>query len=194
MLQKFFLMKGSLIAPVSHWFSKPRSFWWKGSDKRGESDKAKEGKLLDSLMRALLPVWESLVMLGPDQGERVKGREGGRGGERGRWDKRGTQENWQGCRRRHRKCQPPPLFFFSRSGTGMMDRRFLRDTREEDGDGWGNIHHMSFSGNVVDCKSFENADPTFSQMLVLFCLLTHLVFSHHVKRLNRHLLTKQRPL
>ena len=110
MLQKFFLMKGSLIAPVSHWFSKPRSFWWKGSDKRGESDKAKEGKLLDSLMRALLPVWESLVMLGPDQGERVKGREGGRGGERGRWDKRGTQENWQGCR--HRKCQPPPLFFF----------------------------------------------------------------------------------
>lgn len=82
---------------------------------------------------------------------------------------------------------PPPQemsastpFFFSRSGTGMMDRRFLRDTREEDGDGWGNIYHMSFSGKVVDCKSFENADPTFSQMLMLFCFLTHLVFSHHL--------------
>lgn len=33
-----------------------------------KSDKAKEGKLLYSLMRALLPVWESLVMLGPDLG------------------------------------------------------------------------------------------------------------------------------
>lgn len=35
-------------------------------------------------MRALLPVWESLVMLGPDQGERVKGREGGEEREGGR--------------------------------------------------------------------------------------------------------------
>lgn len=95
---------------------------------------------------------------------------------------------------------PPPQemsasapFFFSRSGTGVMDRRFLRDTREEDGDDWGNVYHMSFSGKVVDCKSFENADPTFSQMLVLFllsdtsCLQPPFV---HVQCFKRHLLTK----
>lgn len=99
-------------------------FGEKAATKEGESDKAKEGKLLDSLMRALLPVWESLVMLGPDQGERVKGREGGRE----RWDKRGTQENWQGCRR-HRKCQPPPLFFFSVRHRGDGSQVFKRHQR-----------------------------------------------------------------
>lgn len=82
---------------------------------------------------------------------------------------------------------PPPQemsasapFFFSRSGTGVMDRRFLRDTREEDGDGWGNVYHMSFSGKVVDCKSFENATRLSHRCSCCFCFLTHLVFSHHL--------------
>lgn len=79
-----------IFLQVSHW---------------AESDKVKEVKLLYSLMRALLPVWESLVMLGPDLGG--KWREG-----RERWDKGATQENWQGWRR-HRKCQLLPLFSWS---------------------------------------------------------------------------------
>lgn len=36
---------------------------------------AKKGKLLYSFMQALLPVWESLVMLGPDFGGKSEGRE-----------------------------------------------------------------------------------------------------------------------
>lgn len=64
-----------MILRVSHWLSKLESFnerQWQ----RGEIDKRKEGKLLYSLMRALLPVWESLVMLGPGLGE-TRGREEG---------------------------------------------------------------------------------------------------------------------
>lgn len=97
------------------WFVHYRSSWFPTFDHFSgrqqqirESDKAKKGKLLSALMRALLPVWESLVMLGPDSGGMW--REG-----RGRWGKRGRQENWQGCRR-HRKCHPPPLCSWSTTG------------------------------------------------------------------------------
>lgn len=57
---------------LPHWFSKLESFNER-QQHRGESDKAKKGKLLYSLMQALLPVWESLVMLGPGQGGKVEG-------------------------------------------------------------------------------------------------------------------------
>lgn len=115
MLQKFIMKDSSgsvdmVIAPVSHWFSEPGSFFGeKAATKEGESDKAKEGKLLDSLMRALLPVWESLVMLGPDQGERVNGREG----------RRERDETKEGRRRIDKDAATTgnvslhPFFFFS---------------------------------------------------------------------------------
>lgn len=57
-----------ILLKVFHWFSKLETFY-----ERTESDKAKEGKLLYSLMQALLPVWESLVMLGPDLRGKVEG-------------------------------------------------------------------------------------------------------------------------
>lgn len=43
---------------------------------RGQTDKGKEWKWLKSLMRARLPVWESLVLLGPDSRGGVATKEG----------------------------------------------------------------------------------------------------------------------
>lgn len=68
-------------------------------------------------MRAGLPVWESLVLLGPDSG----------GGGRGGWgggDKSGTHKSVGGGAantERNVSLRPFPL----RVGLGMMNRRFL---------------------------------------------------------------------
>lgn len=92
----------------------------KGSDKEEKVTKQKEGKLLYSLMRALLPVWESLVMLGPDLGRKSGGREGGR-------DRDETKE---GDRRTDKDAAATGnvnlrLFLLER-GHGLMNHRFLR--------------------------------------------------------------------
>lgn len=132
----------------------------KGLWQRGESDKAKEGKLLYSLMRALLPVWESLVMLGPDSG----GKQWREGREREMRQKSGRQENWQGCPCRRRKCQPRPLF--SWSDTGWWIAGFRRHDR------WRLkriAYHLPllFFWDVIDCKSLENTDQTISHLSAL---------------------------
>lgn len=125
-----------MILRVSHWLSKLESFnerqWQKG-----EIDKRKEGKLLYSLMRALLPVWESLVMLGPGLGET-----GGR--EEGDETKEGHTGELTRVLPTQQEMSASPIFFLGQ--TQDDGSQVLEMGRRQTGGrtGWCNIYHGFF--------------------------------------------------
>lgn len=101
-------------------------------------------------MRALLPVWESLVMLGPDLGK-SEGRE-----ERDETKERDTGELTR-MPPPQEMSTPHPLFFFFLGQTRDDESQVLETSERKIEMVTYHLPHVLF-WDVVDCKSFENTD------------------------------------